>query len=80
MPMWLVPQMARHKGLDPLLPDTTVGYIQDRALLAITNRSADAVRILDFANPLGRTDPRSHVAALIDRQLELHTEKDDDRP
>ena len=80
LPMWLVPQMAKHKGLEPLLPDMTVGYIQDRALLAITNRSAEAVKILDFANPLGREDPRSHVAALIARQLEEATTEDDDHP
>jgi hypothetical protein len=43
----LVAQMAKHLGCDPLLPDVTVGYIQNKTLLAATNQSAQAVSILD---------------------------------
>jgi hypothetical protein len=43
----LVAQMAKHLGIDPLLPDVTVGYIQNRTLLAATNGSSTATRILD---------------------------------
>ena len=53
IPMRLVAQMGKHLGLDPLLPDTTVGYIGNRVLLAETNHSALATPLLDPTHPFG---------------------------
>ena len=51
--MRLVAQMGKHLGLDPLLPDTTVGYIGNRVLLAETNHSALVTPLLDPTHPFG---------------------------
>ena len=53
IPMRLVAQMGKHLGLDPLFPDTTVGYIGNRVLLAETNHSALATPLLDPTHPFG---------------------------
>ena len=53
IPMRLVSQMGKHLGLDPLLPDTTVGYIGNRVLLAESNQSALATPLLDPTHPFG---------------------------
>lgn len=50
IPMRLVAQMGKHLGLEPALPNVTVGYIHDRRLLAATNSSEDAVAVLDLGN------------------------------
>ena len=54
IPMRLVAQMGKHLGLDPLLPDVTVGYIGNRTLLAEANGSSTATALLDVDNAFGR--------------------------
>lgn len=51
VPHALVAQMAKHKGLTELMPEVTVSYIGDRRLIAMTNQSARAVRLLDIGKP-----------------------------